>query len=68
MQLEPRIESSSMALTIMFNGFMVDARKLHRDIQVVAYEKGLIPYVHADKQWKIIGLISRQRLIIKNNC
>ena len=48
--LPSRIESSSMAWTIMFNGFMVDARKLHRDIQVVAYEKGLIPYIHADKQ------------------
>jgi len=38
--------------TIMrgFLGFMLDARTLHRDIQIVAYEKGLIPYVHADKK------------------
>jgi len=48
--LPSRIESSSMAWTIMYNGFMLDARTLHRDIQVVAYEKGLIPYVHADKK------------------
>ena len=47
--LPSRIESSSMAWNIMYNGFIVDARMLSRDIQVVAYEKGLIPYIHADK-------------------
>jgi hypothetical protein len=47
--LPSRIESSSMVWTIMYNGFMLDARTLHREIQVVAYEKGLIPYVYADK-------------------
>jgi hypothetical protein len=48
--LPSRIENSSMAWTIMYNGFMLDARTLHRDIQIAAYEKGLIPYVHADKK------------------
>lgn len=47
--LPSRIESSAMAWTIMFNGFMIDARTLSRDIQAVAYDKGLIPYIHADK-------------------
>lgn len=48
--LPSRIENSSMAWTIMCNGFMVDARTLHRDIQEAAYKKGLIAYIHADRQ------------------
>ena len=48
--LPSRIENSAMPWTIMFNGFMIDARTLHRDIQAMAYDKGLIPYIHADKQ------------------
>ena len=47
--LPSRIESSSMAWNIRLNGFIVDARTLSRNIQEIAYEKGLIPYVHADK-------------------
>jgi len=47
--LPSRIESSSMVWNITYNGFIVDARMLSRDIQAVAYEKGLLPYVHADK-------------------
>ena len=47
--LPSRIESSSMAWNIMYNGFIVDARMLSQDIQAIAYEKGLIPYIHADK-------------------
>jgi len=39
-----------MVWNITYNGFIVDARMLSRDVQVVAYEKGLIPYVYADKQ------------------
>ena len=51
-----------MAWIIMFNGFMIDARTLSREIQEAAYEKGLIPYVHADKKLNFEKLISRQRL------
>ncbi len=47
--LPSRIESSSMVWNIRYGDFIVDARQLSRDIQVIAYEKGLIPYVHADK-------------------
>lgn len=48
--LPSRLEDSSMVWMISFNGFIVDARTLHPEIQEIAYEKGLIPYVHADKQ------------------
>jgi len=34
---------------ITFNGFIVDSRTLPREIQEIAYKKGLIPYIHADK-------------------
>ena len=38
-----------MAWLIQYNGFMVDVRSLPRNIQVIAYEKGIIPYIPADK-------------------
>ena len=47
--LPSRIENTSMAWMITLNGFIVDARKLSREIQEIAYEKGVIPYVPADK-------------------
>jgi hypothetical protein len=31
------------------NGFVVDARRLQREVQEEAYRKGLIPYVPAEK-------------------
>jgi hypothetical protein len=39
-----------MAWMISVNGFIVDARRLSREIQEVAYEKGLIPYIPADRE------------------
>ena len=47
--LPSRMENSSMAWTIMFNDFMVDARSLPLEIQEIAYEKGLIPYIPSQK-------------------
>ena len=44
------MEESSLAWLIEFNGFIVDARSLHREIQALAYEKKLIPYIPADRQ------------------
>jgi hypothetical protein len=34
-----------MAWMIMVNGFVVDVRQMPRDVQEVAYAKGLIPYL-----------------------
>lgn len=46
--LPSRLANSPMAWMITCNGFIVDARELPREIQVLAYEKMLIPYIHAD--------------------
>jgi hypothetical protein len=44
------IESmGSLFWTIEYNGLLIDARDLPRDIQEAAFEQGVIPYVHADK-------------------
>jgi hypothetical protein len=44
------IESmGSVFWTIEYNGLLIDARDLPRDIQEAAFEQGVIPYVHADK-------------------
>jgi len=43
------LESNPMAWIIMYRGLEVDVRYLPRAIQVVAHDKGLIPYVPADK-------------------
>jgi hypothetical protein len=48
--LPSRIDDFSFSWMITLNGFIVDARTLPREIQEIAYEKGIIPYIHADKE------------------
>ena len=43
--LRQRIEESPMAWMIQVNGFIVDARRLNREVQEEAFHKGLIPYI-----------------------
>jgi len=43
--LPSRLADSPMAWMISLDGFLVDARKLPRDIQEVAYKKGFIPFI-----------------------
>lgn len=43
--LPSQLEGNSMAWMITVNGFIFDARTLEPEIQMAAYEKGLIPYV-----------------------
>lgn len=43
--LRQRIEESPMVWMIQVNGFIVDARRLKREVQEEAFRKGLIPYV-----------------------
>jgi hypothetical protein len=56
MQMDPNwyrpseMDDNPMAWLIMVDGFIVDARGLPREIQEIAYEKGLIPYIPADKK------------------
>ena len=32
------------------NGMLVDVRDMPREVQVIAYEKGMIPYIPADQE------------------
>jgi hypothetical protein len=41
--LPSRLDTHPMAWMIMFNGFIVDVRQLPIEVQLMAYEKGLIP-------------------------
>ena len=43
------MDDNIMAWMIMAGGLIVDARSLPREIQEIAYEKGLIPYIPADR-------------------
>jgi hypothetical protein len=40
-----KMENNPLAWMIMVDGLIMDARHLPREIQEVAYEKGLIPYI-----------------------
>lgn len=43
--LPSQMDDNMMAWMIMVNGLIVDARRLPLEIQEIAYQKGLIPYV-----------------------
>ena len=47
--LPSRIADSHFVWMISFNGFIVDVRTMSREIQEIAFEKGIIPYVPGDK-------------------
>jgi hypothetical protein len=48
--LPSQLEKSPIAWLIEVDGFIVDARSLPREIQELAYQKKLIPYVPADRR------------------
>ena len=48
--LPSRLATRSTVWYITVNGYIVDARQMPRDVQAVAFEKGLIPYIPADRQ------------------
>lgn len=47
--LPSRMDNNPMAWYISVNGLIVDARTMPREIQEVAFHKGLIPYIPADR-------------------
>ena len=47
--LPSRLDANPMAWMISINGFILDARHATRDIQVAAYQAGLIPYIPGDR-------------------
>jgi len=48
--LPSKLESNPLAWMITVNGFIMDARSAPREVQEIAYQKGLIPYIPADKK------------------
>ena len=47
--LPSRLAESPIAWLIEVNGLIVDARYISRKLQEIAYRKGLIPYIPADR-------------------
>ena len=43
------LDDNPLVWYIMVNGFVVDARSMPRDMQELAYEKGLIPYIPGER-------------------
>lgn len=48
--LSSRIDSNPMAWLISVNGFLVNAKTLPREMQEIAFNKGLIPYIPDDNK------------------
>lgn len=48
--LPSKMDDNLLVWMLMVNGILVDIRYAPREAQVVAYEKGLIPYIPADRQ------------------
>jgi hypothetical protein len=48
--LPSRLEDNPMVWTLEVNGFLVDVRHAPRQLQEIAFNKGLIPYIPADRQ------------------
>ncbi len=46
--LPSKLDNNPMAWMIMLDGFIVDVRHASREIQEIAYKKGIIPYIPAD--------------------
>ena len=49
--LPSKLDDNPMAWMIKYEGFIVDVRNLPREVQEIAYQKGLIPYIPADKNF-----------------
>ncbi len=47
--LPSRVDDNPMIWILKVNGFMVDIRSMPREVQEIAFEKGLIPYIPADR-------------------
>ena len=47
--LPSRLADNPMAWMIQVNGFIMDLRKAPRELQEAAFDKGLIPYIPADR-------------------
>ncbi len=48
--LPSRVDDNPMIWILMVNGYMVDIRSMPREVQEIAFEKGLIPYIPANRE------------------
>ena len=48
--LPSRLDDNPMVWMLQVNGFMIDIRHAPREVQEIAFNKGLIPYIPADRQ------------------
>jgi len=48
--LPSRMDNNPLVWILEVNGFLMDVRIAPREVQVAAYEKGLIPYIPADRK------------------
>jgi hypothetical protein len=47
--LPSRVADNPLVWMLQFNGFTVDVRHAPREVQEIAFNKGLIPYIPADQ-------------------
>ena len=47
--LPSRLDDNPTVWMLTVNGFMMDVRQAPRDVQAIAFSKGLIPYIPADR-------------------
>ncbi|WKZ37740.1 MAG: DUF6398 domain-containing protein [Anaerolineales bacterium] len=47
--LPSRVDNNPMIWILKVNGYMVDIRSMPREVQEIAFEKGLIPYIPANR-------------------
>ena len=60
--LPSRMDDNLMAWMIEVDGFAMDVRRAPREIQVIAFEQGLIPYIPADRNTDLAGKNDEQRV------
>ena len=48
--LPSRLDDNPLVWMLQVNGFMMDVRHAPREVQEIAFNKGLIPYIPADRQ------------------
>jgi hypothetical protein len=48
--LPSKLDDNSMVWMLQVNGYMMDVRHAPREVQEIAFNKGLIPYIPADRQ------------------
>ena len=48
--LQSFVDRNPLVWMAEVNGMLVDLRDMPREVQVIAYEKGMIPYIPADRE------------------